>query len=216
LVNSLTTYQLFGLDQLDNEKVIFFQEISDKDREIAKEFGYDAIGAPENIGIAEGYKRLVEYATGDLFLFLENDWALIEDPKQQIKEASEMLYNDDVDVIRLRHRRNPGHPLYTLQFQGNEYKHLEHLLDCIHWTDPLMFSPLIDRIGPDDSYWVGAWAKNANWTNNPTMFRTEWLHKEIVPRMGSRDAEIDLQPWWKEQWYVVGQGKGLFTHNRIG
>jgi hypothetical protein len=58
-------------------------------------------------------------------------------------------------------------------------------------------------------------SRYANWTNNPTMFRTKFLEKYILPRMGSRDVELDIQQWWQEQNFWVAQGEGLFTHNRL-
>lgn len=214
LENTLQSYKKYGLDQLDDDKVIFFQEITETDREIATKYGYQSFGSPENIGIAEAYKLLVSYASGDLFLFLENDWELIENPTQQMFAAAEMLRNEAIDVARFRHKINPGEPLWTRQYKGKELTRPEFLLDCIHWTDPLQFSPLIWELDFDNGRWVGAWAKNANWTNNPTMFRTEWLRENIIPRI-TGDIEADLQGWWKDQWFTVGQGNGLFTHNRL-
>lgn len=216
LSNTLKSYKKYGLDQLDDDRVIFFQEYSKEDRAIAKEYGWESIGSPENIGIAEAYKLLVAFASGDLFLFLENDWELIERPEYVIWNASDMLRNGVIDVAKLRHRTNPGEPLWSRQFKGRELERPEFLLDSIHWTDPLIFSPLIEPLDLDQDFgcWVSALAKNANWTNNPTMFRTEWLREYIVDRIDG-DIEVNLQEWWKEQPFVVGQGNGLFTHNRL-
>lgn len=213
LLNSLESYKKHGLDTLDNDKVIFFQEYSKEDRQIAKDYGWESFGSPENIGIAEAYKLLVSYASGDLFLFLENDWELIEDPYEQLRIAAEMLEQDIVDVVRFRHRTNPGHPLWSLGFKGNEYAHPTHLLEASHWTDPTQFST---GVWTEEEYpdWYFAFAKNANWTNNPTMFRTDWLRENILPRIVG-NIEAHLQGWWQEQWFTVAQGPGLFTHNRL-
>lgn len=216
LINTLKSYKKYGLDQLDDDRLIYFQEYTQKDGEIADKYGYTALGSPENTGIANAYKHLVNHASGDLFLFLENDWELIEEPQYILDTAAYMLRQEVVDVARLRHRKNPGAPLWSQQFKGRELDRPEFLLDCIHWTDPLIFSPLIEELDLDQERgrWVGALAKNANWTNNPTMFRTEWLREHIVPRI-TGDIEVDLQGWWKEQPFFVGQGNGLFTHNRL-
>lgn len=213
---TLTSYRVFGLDQMDEEKIILFQEITEQDREVAEEFGYKAYGEPTNIGIAEGYKKLVAYATGDLFLFLESDWLLLDDPHNQIYDAAELLRYEVIDVARFRSREYPGNPLYTRQFQGRELDQPTHLLDAVHWSDPTHISPNVWKTEGSYMSWFTARATHANWTNNPTMFRTEWLRENIVPRMGSRDVEIDLQSWWEQQHYVVAQSEGLFTHSRIG
>jgi len=212
LRNTLQSYETFGLNKLDEERIIFFQEITDQDIQIADEFGYKAIGAETNIGIAQGYKRLVEESTSDLFLFLENDWLLLEDPSDQMFEAAELLRNEVVDVVRFRSRKYPGNPLWTRQYEGKEFDHSEFLLDSIHWTDPIKFFPFIRY--EHDVYVTTS--QYANWTNNPTMFRTKWLRKNILPRIGDRDVEVDIQPWWETQAFAVAQGEGLFTHWRIG
>lgn len=211
LLNTLRSYQALGIDQTDNEKIIWFQEISQSDRDIAKKYGYEAVGSNQNIGIANAYRELVNMASGDLFLFLENDWVALEG-SNDLYAASELLRNAVVDVARLRHRRIPGHPLWTLQFKGYEDTKPTHLLDSIHWTDPSRFGPITD-IGDD---WYTASSRNANWTNNPHMAKTDWLKDNILPQLGSKDIEVDLQPWWEQQDFMVGQGSGIFTHKRIG
>lgn len=212
LRNTLTSYREYGLDKLDQERIIFFQEITDQDISIADEFGYKAIGSETNIGIAQGYKRLVEESTGDLFLFLENDWALIADPSDQMYDAANLLRSSTVDVVRFRHRYYPGNPLYTRQFQDREMVQPTHLLDSIHWTDPSKFDPYIQ----EKDGWFITNSMYANWTNNPTMFRTKWLRQEILPRLKDDDIEMSLQEWWQTQVFLVAQGDGLFTHWRIG
>lgn len=197
---------------MDPERIIFFQEITDEDRKIAEQFGYQAHGSPINVGIANGYKSLVALATGDLFLFLENDWELIEDPKEPLYKAADILNNHAADVVRFRHRQKPGNPLWSRVYEGREMDKPEYLLDSIHWTNPEIFAPIH---WDDDFYWTSA--NYANWTNNPTFFRTQWLKDKIVPRMGVGDIEIELQPWWKEQKdiTVLQHETGLFTHNRL-
>lgn len=214
LLNTLKSYKLFGLDKLADQKIIFFQQMKKADIEIAENHGYEYIGSPNNIGIAAAYKELVEHTTSDLFLFLENDWLLLEAAKEKITDGETILEMREADVVRYRHRKHHGHPLWTLQFQGCELDHPTHLLDAIHWTEsPENFEGI--RKGYLQYYY--AKATHANWTNNPTMFRTHFLKTYILPRIGTRDAEIDLQEWWEQQdWITVAQGEGLFTHKRIG
>jgi hypothetical protein len=88
----------------------------------------------------------------------------------------------------------------------------QFLLESVFWSkNPELLGP----INFDYHGWYTTTAMFANWTNNPTMFRTEWLRENIVPRM-TRDIEIDLQPWWAQQTFNVAQSAyGLFTHHRL-
>ena len=215
LTQTLQSYNEFGLDQLDEEKLIYFQEISGEDIETARKFGYKWIGSVENVGIAEGYKRLLDAATGEFFLFLENDWRLIEHPTLQIVDAENILYEDQMDIFRFRHRDIPGHPLWTKQFEGHEIEHPTHLLDSIHWTDPDKFEQINRYKGVQTfNEWYWTTSKYANWTNNPHMAYTDFLRR-VAPHMGNRDLEADLQSWWEQQDFRVAQSNGLFTHDRI-
>jgi hypothetical protein len=213
LRNTLDSYRRFGLDA--KQKVIFFQEIGGEDIAIAKEYGFDYIGTRTNIGISGGYRELLKASEQPLFLFLENDWELIEPAFNQILAAKSLLTFGQADVVRLRHRMRPGAPLWTAQFAGNELSRPEHLLDSLHWTPnpELIFPDYISKVGG----WYFTKAKYANWTNNPAMFGTEWVQHIIGPRLSpNNDIELDIQQWWQEQFFTVAQGQGLFMHNRIG
>lgn len=212
LVNTLESYKKWELDLLDPEKIILFQEIDDVDRKIAEAYGYQAHGLPINTGIAFGYKSLVELATGDLFLFLENDWELIEPPLEAIFDAGDRLRKNTIDVARLRHTTNPGEPLWSRQYKGQEMVVPEFLLDCCYWdSNPTKFWPI-----HKEGEWYTTTSPFATWTNNPTMFRTKWLKEVVVPRMGNMDIEVDIQYWWKNQQFKVAQHEvGLFTHRRL-
>lgn len=221
LINTLDSYYYRGLLKLADQKVIFFQEISAEDSRIAREYGFDAIGSPNNIGIGAAYKQLVDFTTSDLFLFLENDWLLIEEPTDQITDAKVLVGMAKVaDVAKFRHRRNPGMPLWSSQYALVEREHPEFMLDALHWR----VDEEMDELAPEIVRWTGLtggpryWYKTesqyANWTNNPTMFRTEWLRQNIVPRL-TGDIERAIQPWWATQSFRVIQSDGLFTHMRL-
>lgn len=213
LVNTLESYRTFGID--DPEKIIWFQEITETDKRIAAKYGFKAYGSDKNIGIAQAYKNLVEKATGDTFLFLENDWMALESG-DRLKYGLELLYSGVVDVVRFRHRRFPGAPLWTTQYQGTELEKPEFLLDAIHWTNEPE-KKFAGYINQEDNGFYSTHSRFANWTNNPTMFKTEFLIDNILPRIGRRDIEVDLQEWWREQLFIVAQDNvGIFTHKRIG
>lgn len=213
LINTLNSYQELGLLSLVDERVIFFQEYSNTDKAIAQEYGFESFGSPDNIGIAEGYNLLAAYASGELFLFLENDWKLIEPAESAILDGK-ILLQSGVDIIRYRHRDNPGNPLWTRQFEGKEYERPTHLLDAIHWEPNMLKFKEVSKAMPWQNDWYMTTSRNANWTNNPHMARTEFILENVIPHIGVGDLEKDIQSWWENQRFLVAQGKGLFTHER--
>jgi hypothetical protein len=214
LRNTLDSYKRNGLLEKATQSFIFFQEISDEDIEIAEEYRINAIGIKENIGIAGGYKRMLEEVSEPYFLFLENDWVQIVDTNRgkslALEEGYTLLTTGMADVIRYRSRFNPGHPLWSRQFAGNEMSRPEYLLDSVHWdlAPEKSFPNEIARISED---WYATTSAYANWTNNPHMVRTEWAREVLVPRL-----EGDIEKSLQQQEYIVAQGEGLFTHGRIG
>lgn len=217
LINTLESYYQSKLLTVVDEKLIYFQEISPEDIRIAKFYKFDYEGNSRNIGISGGYLNLLRRAQGEQFLFLENDWECIEEPNivaQQFGIARGLIGEGFVHLARLRHRRSPGNPLWTLQFAGREYDRPTHLLDCLHWEEhPERF--------PEITQWMDGMyittSKNANWTNNPHMAKTEFLRNKVAPMINPQnDIERDIQTWWEQQDFKVMQGSGLFTHNRIG
>ena len=98
--------------ELFEDRVIFFQEISEEDRCVAAKFGFRAEGNNKNQGIREGIKSAVSACQADVVLYLENDCLLIEsgeDAKRQILRAAQRISQGELNVCRMRHARNPGH-----------------------------------------------------------------------------------------------------------
>ncbi len=230
LKNTLESYTYYELTKQDEQCIVLLQEGTSEQEGICRYFGWTPVTIPGNIGIAQGYKRLVEMATGEYFLFLENDWKLIDWPSVGLMFGQNLLGNNKADIIRYRHRTNPGSPLWTRQFRGREYDRPSHLLDSLHWSYPPTFpeitsesfkyhmlssiddEPIVQNKTMD---WYITSAQYANWTNNPHMAKTQFLKDNILPRLGSRDLELDIQDWWQEQDFKVAQSDGLFTHERI-
>ena len=146
LENTLKSYQKNGFLKISDDITILFQEVSDKDKKIANKYGIKYIGLQENIGIGKGIIQLLKNAKYEPVLFLENDWELIESQEETQHQVSEglQLLNEGYDVVRYRHRKNPGHPLHSLKHKGNELTYYDdwhkvtspHLLESLHWLDP--------------------------------------------------------------------------------
>ena len=219
LYNTLKSFAYHGLAA--EQRIALLQEGTPFQEGICREFKFQPISYPINVGIARGYKILLEQATAPNFLFLENDWELLRYPHDQLETGMHLLATHAIDIARFRHRTNPGNPLWTRQFEGQEYVRPSHLLDSIHWTDPDKF-PEISTVdfstesGESKLRWYITNATYANWTNNPHMGRTGWLRERVAPRLGDKDLEVDIQGWWEQQSMIrVGQSEGLFTHNRL-
>jgi hypothetical protein len=145
LVDTLTTYYENGLFDMVNDVTILFQEVTPQDIEIASHFGIDCIGLQKNIGIGQAFIKLTENAKSDYVLVLEHDWNLIEDRETTYNtlKRSYQAIEMGLDVVRLRHRANPGIPHFSFQYKGRELEYYDkeiectspHLLDSVHWCD---------------------------------------------------------------------------------
>jgi len=106
---------------LFEDKVIYFQEISNKDKELAEQYGFRYEGNDANVGIREGIKQAVMVNRCAQVLFLENDVCFnhdVADAIQQLKIAHQALIDNIVPVMRLRHRQAPGQDYGAI----NKYK----------------------------------------------------------------------------------------------
>lgn len=103
---TLEAHREAGLTAAVDRALIWFQDLSDDDRAIAREFGYEAAGGP-NCGIAEGMANIAETLGTDLVLFLENDCPCVEPLAEVISQfdrSRQLFAADEIDILRLRHR----------------------------------------------------------------------------------------------------------------
>lgn len=225
LRNTLDSYKKNGLLDLVNDVTIFFQEVSEDDKKIANEYKIPFIGIDQNIGIGEALIKLTELARTDNILLLEHDWELIENKETTFERLSDglELINNGYDVVRYRHRRNPGYPLYTYQaYKGKELNNYQpiielespHLMESIHWIEnPEIEFP--DKISKEKNYFTST-SRWSNFTNNPCIYRKEFYLNTIYPFKGKgQHLENDISYWWARQNFKIAWGEGLFMHNDI-
>lgn len=217
--NSLNSYLYGGLFYLCDQTIYFGQEYGTLSASEVLNFGFsDSISSDRNLGIADAFKQMVEICETDYFMFLENDWELVElSPviSERLSHAMSSIEEGAADIVRLRHRKNPGDPLHTRQFEGRELDSPRHMLDCVHWLDhpedkfPLVFEQRNGLVFTN--------AQFANFTNNPCIYNTQFLKREILPKLTSgSNLEDDLNPIWPmNPAWIVAQGEGLFSHQRI-
>ena len=220
LVNSLYTYHQNGLFDMVNDVTILFQEYSTQDYQIATHFGLEFIGESKNIGIGQGFIKLTENALSDYVLVLEHDWKLIENKEttyERLKRSYQAI-EMGLDVVRLRHRKDPGYPHFSFKYQGRELDYYDeeigctspHLLDSVHWCEPdVKFPNLIQK--SEDIFHTTS--RYGNWTNNPCLYKKDFYLNTVKPFVGEGIAlEGNISKWWAQQQYKVGHGEGLFKH----
>jgi hypothetical protein len=221
LVDTLTTYYNNGLFNIANDITILFQEVTEQDIEIATYFGLNFIGLKENIGIGKAFIKLTENSQTENVLVLEHDWNLIENTEityDRLQSGIELL-NNGIDVVRYRHRKDPGIPHFSFRYIGKELTYYDeeigctspHLLDSVHWLNPKeSFPEYIDQKG---EYFLAS-SRYGNWTNNPCLYKKQFYLDIVEPRAGEGIAlEENISKWWSQQNYKVAHGEGLFKHN---
>lgn len=221
LIDTLFTYYQNGLFDIVNDVTILFQQVNDTDVQIANHFNLPYIGLAENIGIGKGFLALTENSKTDNVMVLEHDWNLIEEKEttyERLESGLELL-GGSVNVVRYRHREQPGNPHFSFRHKGNELNYYDeeiqctspHLLDSLHWLDPAESFP--DKIQKFNEYFVTT-SRWGNWTNNPAMYKKEFYISTVTPFAGDGIAlEGNISKWWAQQGYSVAHGQGLFKHN---
>ncbi len=234
LRQTLISYRDNGLLDLSDDITIFFQEMGDEEVALAKEFNIKYIGDKDNVGIKEAYKALVNKAKHPYFMFLENDWYLIEKSdvvRRRIEAGISILESGKADVVRYRHRIRPGYPCGIVRRNRRRPE--------LTPKDDLAFVPsttdipekIFDEISATEIqgekyYFVGA--KNTYWTNNPCLFKTDFVReimdKEVKTLNPDRlikkynvpfkkiSLEGDLGRYWKTTDHVTALSPGLFMH----
>jgi len=107
---TLDSYRQSGLCDLFEDKVIYFNDISEEDRAIAQDYGFRAVGG-ENQGIAVGTENLARAIESEHILIVQNDNPLVESAdfaEGHLGEALALLQGGKADLVRMRHRWQVG------------------------------------------------------------------------------------------------------------
>lgn len=108
---TLASYQQENLFSLFDQSLIYFNDIGEEDRKIAKEAGLLCTGGV-NTGIFGGMEEIAKHLSSmDYILFLQNDCPVIEDnneTRRQLSEAIHLLEEGKIDMMRMRHRWKVG------------------------------------------------------------------------------------------------------------
>ena len=215
LRTSLESYRANGLFELFGEIRILFQAAEDEDYTIAREFGLEAIGLEQNIGIAGAWEYLLRQMKSHYVVFMENDCPLVEGPEtveRELRQGLELLQSWQVDVYRLRSRTQPGSKFYNCEKYRRYYPVAEDsamqrmLLGLRRLLRPGKAKRLLgsapycvknaDRVHPqirrlENGVYIVPSA-HLNWTNQSVMFEREWMLDVLLERVKTHPSNRSI------------------------
>jgi hypothetical protein len=240
-----------------DKTLIFFQDLCDRDIEIADRFGVDYTGGP-NCGIGEGMRNAARQLATDYVLFLENDCPTIASPeavRRELAIAVRYLESGAIDLMRLRSRLHPGEgfsdPMKYLRYYPARSP--EPSVDISRFKTPRwkrwlrwLFKPynvhlmkgrslyverFPEKLFPEtirktqDGIWIGD-SSCMDWTNQSVMLKRSLFLDLLMPYVDAHPSGLELhgfrEPerplncrWWRKQHFKIGQGAGIFSHNRF-
>ena len=196
---------LFNMIPVAN-RMVFFQEISGADINLANRYGLKVLGNEKNVGVLDAFIKLVENCATKYFLFSEDDWLLIENKdvcKNVIDDCIKIIDNAKTGCnIKLRHRENPGVPnalgywnqLYIDKIEGEkEYDHFCYKLHSIQWLEEpekTYKSNTLNKLQHNYT-WYSTTTKHESWSTNAYIINTDFLKNVVVPLLK------EAKPFWK-------------------
>tara|TARA_Y100000296_G_scaffold39477_1_gene45529 strand:- start:11034 stop:11828 length:795 start_codon:yes stop_codon:yes gene_type:complete len=222
LAKTLETYKRNGILEMVGQINLWFNEATPKDLKLAKAYNLSYIECPANVGIGKAFVELAKMSTQKYFIPLENDWHLIEDAATTIKHLSaalKLMEEQGFDMVRLRHRRDFGHPHFSHNHHLKNWEYYDawheknqpHLLDSIHWIEhpEVEFSGKISKF---EEFFTTT-SRYGNRTNNPCLWNTLFYVEQTEPFMGNAiDLERNVAKHWSDSDFKVAHGEGLFKH----
>lgn len=238
--NTLNSYKANGL--LDMVKpVIYFQERTPECDAIAAEYGItDIMGTQENTGILQALIDLINHSTTSYFIFAECDFELVH-PKDKtsliLDECIKLLTEKNVDLVKLRDRKNPGVPLGSRQFvPGTDAEiqtavidpNFQWKLEALHFLDKPenTWKDVFEIVSFSQDPWYICDDKHNVWSNNTFITKISWLKEKVLPILAARPLNKNgknddkfsrmegiLGTQLRGNRYAAGHG--LFKHNRL-
>ena len=189
---TLSSHRNNGLFDIipSKNRLIFFQELSDDDIMIADQYECNYIGHKDNIGILNGFIELIQKCTTEYFIFCENDWYLVENKSinTKILEDSIMLLNNcKADIIKLRHRKLYGEPLYSKptnieEWLKQDYNGCPYKLESLSWLDEpnKVYNNIMEEFNGNYKWYITT-LEHQRWSNNIFIGKTDYIKNTILP-----------------------------------
>ena len=222
--NTLRSFKRSGILSLVNP-LLFFQEISERDKEIAKKYNIPFTGDTKNIGITDAFIRLLQEAKTPYILFAEQDFEINhgkQETARRLQDAITLLDEYGVDVVKLRDKKNPGRPLHSRRF--SEDKLTRVILETFHFLKDAdkKYRKFLEVI-PLEYKWYKTTDKYNLWSNNNFLAKTDWLRRKVLPVLERSKQDPSMtQDFMMEKTlikelkgYTLAAGPGLFTHKRL-
>jgi hypothetical protein len=208
---------------LPENRLIFFQEISDQDKQLAEKYNCKFIGNKFNVGILNAFVELIENCKTEYFIFCENDWNLIENKETTFKvlQDSIKLCENDI-IVRLRSIKNPGIPLYSRpenieSWLLQDISNFPYKLESLSWiNEPEKYYKTLEKVQLNTKWYICT-LEHQKWSNNIFICKTSILkntinelkeYKNLDNYTGLEDTLINKI---KLNLKIAG-GDGLFTH----
>ena len=223
---------LYDIIQPQN-RLIFFQEISKIDIEIAEKFNCKYMGNKDNIGILNAFIELVEACTTEYFIFCENDWYLVENKNitsKILEDAIKMLDNNIANIVKLRHRKLYGEPLYSKpsnidEWMKGNYNNCPYKLESLSWLENpnIVYNNIMTEF-TNNYKWYITTLEHQKWSNNVFIGKTDYIKDVILPLLknninsnkynGLEDILINYIGNSEEKYskLKLAGGEGLFMH----
>lgn len=239
LKNTLDSYVKNNL--FNNVKPsIYFQERTDEMDALAKGYGIkDIMGTSENIGLIKVFHAMVMNTKTPYFIFAECDYELIHGEtktRQVLEDAIKLMTDENVDLVRLRDRKNPGWPnsarrslhISDEELETYDYSSFGHKLETVSFLNkPEEKMPNVFTIKKPPEYnykWYICNFLCSKWSGHVFIAKTAFLKETVLPflepylndtrRFGLMEGLLhgDDTPLKKQ---LSAQGEGLFKHNRL-
>tara|TARA_X000000368_G_scaffold380117_1_gene335690 strand:+ start:2207 stop:7276 length:5070 start_codon:yes stop_codon:yes gene_type:complete len=225
---TLLSYKKTGFLDMSDDFHILFQQIDSPERRAWADHVLSQyptllpIFQKENVG-HQSFVHLADSCANSSLVFmpLEEDFVIKVDNvhvRNQITNAMRLL-RDKTDAVKMRNRILPGEPNYSYESWKQGTLGSTHLLSHVMWDeDAEKHVAGIWQCGTDPKTWC-ANSKHAHYTNNPTMYNTEFAKKifHMVPEhsVSTQKFEQWLTTYWSQQNFQVAHSDGIFTHERL-
>ena len=229
--NTLESYRKNGLLDLVNT-IIYFQEITDENKALAKEYNIVYMGTSANIGIDRAFMELVNATKTPYMIYAECDFELIHNKEETYKvldDTINLIKNDNVSLIKLRDKENPGVPNYASDIFKEQYlnnqENFPYKIEAFSFLDnPEKVYPNIYTTKQYNYKWYILSSIHSVWSNQTFIAKVDWLKKvplEIIKKNLNNNSDnkfsklenIMLDPSIVP--YNVATSIGLFKHNRL-
>ena len=189
---------LYDLIKPEN-RIIFFQEITEVDKQIASEYDIQYLGDNKNIGILNAFVELVKKCKTKYFIFCENDFLLMQDGYdiyKTLSDAISIMETNKLAQVKLSNSKNPG----FLYIKGNNdwLKHdqsgFPYKAESLSWVpNPKDFYQHIKTLNFNYE-WFEFSSQDQRWSNHIYACNMSYMQEVIVPLLlHSRDNNRQLE-----------------------